>query len=114
MSFGCREVEKQEIQWLQPRCALVFRCAPQSTMVLISGSNSQTADLLWALNLPYKFTYAGFVLVCILCAFMATTCPAPAKFMWFGELKSSVLSCVNLKILRMYPNNLGIWGAPQL
>jgi len=85
MSFGCREVEKQEIQWLQPRCALVFRCAPQSTMVLISGSNSQTADLLWALNLPYKFTYAGFVLVCILCAFMATTCPAPAKFMWFGE-----------------------------
>ena len=74
----------------------------------------QTADLLWALNLPYKFTYAGFVLVCIMCAFMATTCPAPAKFMWFGELKSSVLSCVNLKILRMYPNNLGIWGAPQL
>lgn len=43
-----------------------------------------TADLLWALNLPYKFTYAGFVLVCIMCAFMATTCPAPAKFMWFG------------------------------
>jgi len=45
-----------------------------------------TADLLWALNLPYKFTYAGFVAVCIVCAFMATTIPAPAKFMWFGGL----------------------------
>lgn len=39
---------------------------------------------MWSLNLPYKFTYAGFVGVCIICAFMATTCPAPAKFMWFG------------------------------
>ena len=24
-----------------------------------------TADLLWSLNLPYKFTYAGFVSVCL-------------------------------------------------
>ena len=49
----------------------------------------QTADLLWSLNLPYKFTYGGFVGVCIICAYMATTIPAPAKFMWFGEISIS-------------------------
>ena len=43
-----------------------------------------TVDLLWSLNLPYKFTYGGFVFICIVCAFMATILPPPARFMWFG------------------------------
>jgi len=64
--------------------------------------------LLWSLNLPYKFTYAGFVAVCIICAFMATTCPAPAKFMWFGMgfclfmyTWYSILSLVKMRLDQM-------------
>mmetsp|Transcript_1325 Transcript_1325/g.2637 ORF Transcript_1325/g.2637 Transcript_1325/m.2637 type:complete len:449 (+) Transcript_1325:147-1493(+) len=43
-----------------------------------------TIDLLWSLNLPYKFTYGGFVLCCIICAFMCSTLDGTARYMWFG------------------------------
>eukprot|EP00960_Hanusia_phi_P054638 762723-Hanusia_phi.AAC.16 len=43
-----------------------------------------TIDLLWCLNLPYKFCFGAVVAVCILCAFMASVIPPPARYMWFG------------------------------
>lgn len=43
-----------------------------------------TLDLMWSLNLPYKFTYAGFVFCCIIAAFMCSAMPGNARYMWFG------------------------------
>lgn len=43
-----------------------------------------TIDLMWSLNLPYKFFYGGVVFVCIVCALCSSTVPPPARYLWFG------------------------------
>mmetsp|Transcript_8985 Transcript_8985/g.14198 ORF Transcript_8985/g.14198 Transcript_8985/m.14198 type:complete len:362 (-) Transcript_8985:188-1273(-) len=43
-----------------------------------------TVDLMWSLNLPYKFTYGASVGVCIVCAFACSTLDGMARYMWFA------------------------------
>jgi len=43
-----------------------------------------TFDLLNTLNLPYKITYAIYVLVTLFSGFMAANSPAPGKYLWFA------------------------------
>uniref|UniRef100_A0A7S4J9V4 Uncharacterized protein n=1 Tax=Guillardia theta TaxID=55529 RepID=A0A7S4J9V4_GUITH len=59
-----------------------------------------TIDLLWCLNLPYKFTFGAIVAVCILCAFMASVIPPPARYMWFG-MGITVFSAAWFNILKL-------------
>jgi hypothetical protein len=59
-----------------------------------------TVDLLWSLNLPYKFTYGGFVLICILCAAMASLVPPPGRWLWFAAgLMLFVYTWYNIVVL---------------
>jgi len=42
-----------------------------------------TLDLLWTLNLPYKFTYALFVFLTLFSGFISSGHPQPGRWMWF-------------------------------
>jgi len=42
-----------------------------------------TMDLLWTLNLPYRFTYAIFIFCVILCGLLASMTPSPGKYLYF-------------------------------
>nr|AHH02154.1 protein 100 [synthetic construct] len=43
-----------------------------------------TLDLMWSLNLPYKFTYSIWVGICIFSGIGSTKFQPPAKYMWFA------------------------------
>lgn len=43
-----------------------------------------TVDMLWSLNLPYKFTWGALVFLCILSAFACDAMEGQARWMWFG------------------------------
>ena len=42
-----------------------------------------TLDLLWTLNLPYKFTYAAFVLLIMVNGVFCNSFEPPARYLWF-------------------------------
>lgn len=43
-----------------------------------------TLDLMWTLNLPYKFTYTLFVFLVLFSGFISSGHPDPGRWMWFA------------------------------
>ena len=66
--------------------------------------SEQTFDLLSTLNLPYKITYAIYVLVTLFSGFMAANSPKPGRFL--GTAKNSHDVSLQVLVVRLWHDHL--------